>query len=428
MKHDAGGYAVAVGCESVEGAICRWAGALVAAAAILALLPGPARADSLQRVTAGRAAARVHGGTGVDRRKRRAPVHRPSHPRTVASPPGTYTNPIAGPSPDPAGLDNNAANSDYYLYSSGDGFPIERSRDLVHWTPAGFAFAHRPDWVVQTGDWHPWGPSVIQEPGLCPLNTVLPALSRHQHVSTTCYFLYYTGESAQFNTNCVAVATAVAPLGPFVDQGPLSNGTADAHGRPIGCGDNAGYGNIDPDPFLDTDGQQYLYVSTDIACPAPTTCMLQPTISVMVLGPDHIGVVGSRVALFAGTAPWEQVRTTHMTVEGPWMDKHDGVYHLFFSGGDWHRAYGEGDATLATPLGPAVQDPANPILTDTAKVFSPGGGSTITGPHGGDWMLYHAKLGGYNQPRQLFIDPVVWGANGTVTIAGPTTTPQSTVP
>lgn len=83
--------------------------------------------------------------------------------------------------------------------------------------------------------------------------------------------MYYVGLSAQFNVNCIAVATSPTPVGPCVDHGPLaspdplgSTGTsATGPGMPVGCGDAAGVGNIDPSPFIDSSGQVYLYVSTD---------------------------------------------------------------------------------------------------------------------------------------------------------------------
>jgi hypothetical protein len=42
-----------------------------------------------------------------------------------------------------------------------------------------------------------------------------------------------------------------------------AGGDGDARGRPIGCGDDAGYGNIDRAPFVDANGRAYLYLSTD---------------------------------------------------------------------------------------------------------------------------------------------------------------------
>jgi GH43 family beta-xylosidase len=146
----------------------------------------------------------------------------------------------------------------------------------------------------------------------------------------------------------------------------------------------------------------------------------------MRLTSSRLSVTGPRQPLFSGDLDWEKAPWAWV-VEGPWMEKHAGVYHLFYSGGAWTGDYKMGVATLDGPMGPAHKDP-NPILQGTSTVFSPGGGSTITGPRGGDWMLYHARLGEYSQPRRLFIDPVVWNPDGSVRVTGPTTTPQSPAP
>ena len=335
-------------------------------------------------------------------------------PSDAAQPqPWWYENPVSGPAADPSALSNDATGSDYYSYSTGTLFPVQRSTDLVHWTSAGTALAQRPSWVVQSGDWHPWAPSVLQDGHPCP-GTASPS----------CYYLYYVGLSAQFSVHCVGVAFSPTPGGPFTDTGPLSNGTLDSGGRPVGCGDDAGYGNIDPAPFLDTDGNAYLYVSTERACPAgsaPCTSansMAKPTISVIPLGASRLQASGARVPLFSGGQQWEQAPWATV-VEGPWVELHNGVYYLFYSGGAYTGAYGMGYATMPSPLGPATEASGNPILSGTSQVYSPGGGSTVIGPDGGDWMIYHARLGGYGQPRELFIDPVLWRPDGTVTVSGP---------
>ena len=147
------------------------------------------------------------------------------------------------------------AGHDYYLYATGDRFPIWRSPDLVHWANVGTAFTERPVWTVQSGDWHPWAPAVAR----CPEAT-----------APSCFILYYTALHGTLTPrpHCVGVALSSAPGGPFTDLGPLTaeDGGVDASGRPIGCGDDAGYGNIDPAPFVDADGRAYLYVSTDRRC------------------------------------------------------------------------------------------------------------------------------------------------------------------
>ncbi len=230
-------------------------------------------------------------------------------PSDAAQPqPWWYQNPVSGPAADPSALSNDATGSDYYSYSTGTLFLVQHSTDLVHWTSAGTALAQRPSWVVQSGDWHPWAPSVLQDGHPCPGTR----------------YLYYVGLSAQFGTNCVAVATSPTPGGPFADTGPLSNGTLDSSGRPIGCGDDAGYGNIDPAPFLDTGGNAYLYVSTERACPggsAPCTSAnstAKPTISVVPLGASRLQASGAQsfcsAEVNSGKDPLGRV------AQGPWVE------------------------------------------------------------------------------------------------------------
>jgi beta-xylosidase len=253
--------------------------------------------------------------------------------------------------------------------------------------------------------------------------------------------MYYTGLSSRFAVDCVAVATATKPGGPYVDHGPLSSGVDDALGRPIGCGDNEGSAMIDPSPFVDpVSGQAYLYVSEDFACPAKswfcdfTDGVLRPTISVIPLDATHLHAVGPRVPLFSGDGgTWEGIGGPPATVEGPTMVYNNGVYYLLYSGGQWRGAYGMGYATALSPLGPFAKSPSNPILTGTKGVFGPGGGDTpVVGPHGGTWIVYHARAGGPGTPRTLRIDPFTWepqpsGSEAPV-IRGPTDTPQFTLP
>ena len=101
----------------------------------------------------------------------RTPSRVPVPPATAAPPPSSpppagYRNPVfAAPgAPDPTVLDVGGAHSDYYAFSTGDRFPVLRSSDLVDWVVAQPALAERPDWAVQSGEWNPWAPSVIEGP------------------------------------------------------------------------------------------------------------------------------------------------------------------------------------------------------------------------------------------------------------------------
>jgi beta-xylosidase len=256
--------------------------------------------------------------------------------------------------------------------------------------------------------------------------------------------MYYVGLSAQLNVNCVGVATSPTPGGPYSDQGPLdlanSSGAISVSdptsaSTPLGCGDAAGTGNIDPSPFIDPSGRAYLYVSTDRSC-SGGSCTLKPTISVIPLTPDFLRASGSRTALFSGdVGTWEASEVNAPTVEGPSMELHDGTYYLFYSGGSWQGAYGMGYATATSPMGPFAKSPSNPILAQSSAVLSPGGGDAlVTGPHGGLWMVYAGRDSTYAEPRTLRLDAFTWkpatsaDAPDIPVISGPTATPQATQP
>jgi hypothetical protein len=358
---------------------------------------------------------------------------RPPAPRTPPTPPGgapaptpapvmppSYENPVAGSVADPTVVDPGDGRHDFYLYATGTLFPIWRSPDLVHWTNVGTAFTQRPAWTLQSGDWHPWAPAVVRRPAACPGAT-----------APSCFVLYYTALHGTLTPrpHCVGVAVSSTPAGPFIDLGPLAaaDGGVDASGRPIGCGDDAGYGNIDPAPFVDADGRAYLYVSTDRRCDGSGACVLEPTISVIPLSDDLLHAAGPRTPLLRGDGGWDLSGGLPL-VENPWMERRGSRYFLFYSGGDWRGAYGMGYATASSPTGPFVKAPENPILRETEPVRSPGGGMIVRGPAGGDWLVYHGRTGAYEQPRTLRIDPVVWNPDETVRVAGPTTGPQAPAP
>jgi beta-xylosidase len=342
-----------------------------------------------------------------------------------------YQNPVyPADAPDPYVLDHGHVHDDYWAFTTGDLFPMLHSSDLVHWSSAGTAMTARPAWALQSGDWHPWAPNVVEVAQACPGTS-----------STSCYVMYYVGLSTKTHANCVAVATSTTPGGPYVDHGPLSNGTLDASHRPLGCGDNQGYGMIDPSLFIDpSDGRPYLYVSEDFGCgPASSSCtaansVLKPTISVIPLTSDYLRAAGPRTPLFSGDGgTWESADVPVPTVEGPSAVLREGTYYVLYSGGNWRSAYGMGYATASRPTGPFTKASSNPVLSRTSTVLSPGGGDAlVTGPHGGTWLVYHARAGSFSDPRSLRTDTFSWGpaapGGDKPVITGPTSTPQANQP
>jgi beta-xylosidase len=340
---------------------------------------------------------------------------------SAAVPEGLWINPLyaTAPVPDPFILDVGGKHNDYYSFNTGDLFPVLHSTDLINWRSARLAMNSRPAWVIQTGDWHPWAPSVIQTAAPCPGST-----------TAGCFVMYYVGVSAQYGVNCVAVATSSRPDGPYNDQGPLD--TVPPSTMPVGCGDDASAGNIDPSPFVDADRQAYLYVSSDFAVSGGTSTF-QPTISVIPLSPTLRTASSSRVPLFAGSpGTWEAANVGTPTVENPTMVKHNELYYLLYSGGGWRGAYGMGYATSSSPTGPFTKA-GTQILAETSDVKSPGGGDTpVVGPNGETWMLYHGRTSSRDQPRVLRMDRFTWspqdGGPDVPVLLGPSSTPQPEYP
>jgi hypothetical protein len=351
-----------------------------------------------------------------------APPGSPGSP----GPEGTYQNPVfADPgAPDPGVLDVSSAHSDYFVFSTGGRFPMLRSADLVNWTPAGHALPARPDWAVPTGDWHPWAPSVIERDGACP-----------GFSGPRCFVLFHVSLHGTLvpATNCIGVAVSPEPEGPYRELGPLTfaGGGVDRSGRPPGCGDDAGYSNIDPAPFVDDDGQAYLYVSTGRRCEAPApgaVCPWDRTISVIPLASDLLTASGPRQPLFNATTPGWEVGSFGPVVENPWVVKRGSTYLMLYSGGAYTGRYGMGYATSSSPTGPFVKSASNPVLAEAEGVLSPGGGMPVTGPRGGDWLVYHGRRGSYANPRELRIDRLRFTPESTVAVDGPTSSPQAGAP
>jgi beta-xylosidase len=302
-------------------------------------------------------------------------------------------------------------NGTYYAYGTGERFPTARSTDLVRWTALAPAMAARPAWVPRTGPWNPWAPSVLRLDRPCPGTS-----------SPGCFVMYYTGLNTTLepDVNCLGVAVSVSPAGPFADTGILDTdpSSRDSAGRPIGCGDDAGHSNIDAAPFVDpVTGNGYLYLSTGHE---PSTAWRR-TISVIRLTADRMHAAGPRVPLFSFTEEWEK-----NVVEGPWVKRHGSRYYLFYSGaGFTSEDYQLGFAYATAPEGPFTKSLGNPVLEPKPLALGPGGGSLLTGPHGGDWLIYHGR-GARGAARTARVDPLTIDDTvtpPTVNVRGPTTGP-----
>src|SRR5208283_4760486 len=115
----------------------------------------------------------------------------------------------------------------YYAYATNSvagNIQIIRSTDLTHWTAVGNALPSLPAWAEP---YYTWAPAVAEIGGT--------------------FVLYYAVNVTGGGEECISVATATEPQGPFHDKST----------SPLVCQPALG-GSIDPDSFVDTNGSLYL--------------------------------------------------------------------------------------------------------------------------------------------------------------------------
>lgn len=343
----------------------------------------------------------------------------------------TYTNPLNVQFGDPYVLYTKGT---YYMYGTGGGaekgFAAYSSSDMVSWKPEGQVFFHdnANGWSDPKSSWDGayWAPEVYEVNGK--------------------YYMFY---SAQWKENPtkevenfrIGVAVADKPIGPFVDLAP----------KPVF---DPGYPIIDANVFFDGDGKAYLYysracykhpVESEIADMARKKGWYKNIEESWVYGvelkPDFSGVVGEPVMLLRPPvslkdkqAEWESRSVTSKEVNRRWTEgsvtfKKDGLYYIMYSANHFGgQHYAIGYATANTPLGPFKKAANNPVLQKNTgrggTVSGTGHNSVAYSPDGKEmFCVYHGRTAKTGAERVVFIDRMQV-ANGKITIAGPSTTPQ----
>ena len=268
-----------------------------------------------------------------------------------------------------------ASDGSFYAYSTQVGkmnVPVMRaSADLTSREGPTDALPKLPSWAA----WgHTWAPAVAKR--------------------GSTWVMWYTTRHAAWNIQCISVATASSPAGPFKDR---SSG-------PLIC-QRDHYGSIDPSPFVAPDGKLYLHWKSDGNAVGKRTYIWGQQLS-----SDGLKRVGAEVVLLAYDAgTWEAP-----LIEGPSMALVGGTHHLLYGGGWWESDKSAiGHAVCTGPLGGCTKKTTSApwMATDLTKagpagpsLFSPDGGST--------WRVaYHAwepgKVGyAIGGRRALWIDTV----------------------
>ena len=297
-----------------------------------------------------------------------------------SSPSAGFTNPVfAANFPDPQII---ATGSGYLaIATNGNGMNVQvlTSPDMVTWKQGADALPKIASWST-TGK--VWAPEI------------------HKWTDGT-WRLYYTTMAPDPQWQCISVATADKPEGPYTDSST----------EPLVC-ETAEGGSIDQSPFVDSSGKAWLYWKND-----GNAIGVDTYIKVAPLSADGRSVTGKVTNLFKQDLPWEG----HL-VEGPAVVEIDGVYHMFYSANDYGSAdYAVGHATASSPTGPFTKDP-DPVLKSNDVAAGPGHCQLLE-VHGTWWMVYHAwapdAVGDELTGRQMWLSTVSFDGS-KVTVQPPT--------
>lgn len=297
--------------------------------------------------------------------------------------------------------------SEFLAYSTNDGanVPVAMSRNLTDWTVlADPADPKRKyDAMPRMASWakegFTWAPEVLELNGK--------------------YLLYYTASARRENAQCVGVAVAADPKGPFVDS----------NAGPVVCQTKLG-GTIDASPFKDADGSLYLYFKND-----GNRVHARTSLWGQRLGPDGLSVIGEPQEMMRDDERWED-----RVIEAPTMIRAPAGYDLFYSGGffGWNpeegglSPYAMGYAKCTSPLGPCKASPSNPLLhsfndRDAGCISGPGHQSIFSAA-GHQFISFHAWAAtsacrkAPDDARYLYIAPLFW-KNGEP-VLGPSMRPH----
>ncbi|WP_020386671.1 glycoside hydrolase family 43 protein [Kribbella catacumbae] len=289
-----------------------------------------------------------------------------------------FTNPV---------YDNNfadphviAVGDQYYAYATNGplgNVQTLKSTDLVSWDQVGDALPSLPAW---TSPGKVWAPEVAVQ-------------------GTDRFVMYYTTSDTASGRQCIGVAVASKPEGPFVDKSS----------KPLICQVAEG-GSIDASPFEDSSGRRWLYWKND-----GNAVSVDTWIYVSQLAPDGLTLTGEPTRLIKQTLPWEG-----NLVEAPYVVERNGKFHLFYSANAFDKAeYAVGHALCTTPTGPCTKT-GDPILTSSNDAAGPGHNMVLL-KDDRYWFVYHAwdpALVGVDPPgRTMWLSELTW--NGDVPAVQP---------
>jgi len=288
----------------------------------------------------------------------------------------------------------------YYLYatSANDGFKYWTSKNLADWEEKSYAF-RKTDNSWGKGSF--WAPEVI-------------------YYNNKFYMVYSASGKTMFDKGMrICLAVSDNPGGPFTDiHTPLFD---------------LGFSCIDGHIFVDSDNKPYLYYEIVGAVGEHwnNKGYLWGMVMGVELSSDFSKPLHEQILCLYPNQGWEGPESMKArSNEGMTVFKNNGVYYMTYSGNHYADSnYGVGFAVCDRPLGMWVKYKDNPILKQDTSigVSGPGHNSIIKSPDQQEWfIIYHShanpeKPGG---KRILNIDRLVFNCDSTISVKGPTRTPQ----
>lgn len=262
----------------------------------------------------------------------------------------------------------------YYVYPTSDkpnwlttDFSVWSSKNLVDWKREGIVLdvAHDLTWANIKA----WAPDCIERDGK--------------------YYFYFCADGK------VGVGVADSPVGPFKDA--LGHPLLRRAGKII-------TNTIDPNVFIDDDGQAYLYFGNGSRA------------QVFKLKPDMVTLDGDPTTL-----------TPKDFREGIWVFKRHGKYYFMWSIDDarspnYRIGYGISDS----PFGPAKSPTDYVVLQKHGAAIGTGHNSAVNVPGTDRWYVVyhrHAIPGGSGYKREVCLVRMEFNPDGTIKPMNPLTTP-----
>jgi hypothetical protein len=276
----------------------------------------------------------------------------------------------------------------YYLYGTSDidrdlqemGPPVVwASKDLVNWSYKGTLFqgidwnkpyTYGPEGKTRKGYFRYWAPGPVIK------------ADKLYHLFAT--IVKPDGKAGSYHL------TANKPEGPF----KFGNGTGVFFNEPEKEKKEAKpvARDIDGDPFVDDDGQAYIYWRLRKAAK---------------LSKDLNAIEGPEISIPTKRSGYS---------EGPFLFKQNGIYYYFYTlsgGANYAYAY---MMSKAGPLGPFVAPEQDMVLkSDVAKgVWGPGHGNVLRIPGTDEYLFFYLEYGQGSTTRQVFVNRLTFNADGTI--------------